>query len=46
MIIIGVDFHREFQQIVAVDTKTGELRERRLGINGDASFATMPAFAS
>jgi len=30
MIIIGVDFHPEFQQIAMVDTGTGELQERRL----------------
>src|SRR5215831_10800157 len=30
MIIIGVDFHPEFQQIAAVDRQTGELQERRL----------------
>jgi len=30
MIIIGVDFHPEFQQIALVDTDTGELQERRL----------------
>jgi len=30
MIIIGVDFHPEFQQIALVDTDTGELREQRL----------------
>ena len=30
MIIIGVDFHPEFQQIALVDTETGELRELRL----------------
>ena len=30
MIIIGVDFHPEFQQIASVDTETGELQERRL----------------
>ena len=30
MIIIGVDFHPEFQQIAFVDTETGELEERRL----------------
>ena len=30
MIIIGVDFHPEFQQIAFVDTDTGELQERRL----------------
>ena len=30
MIIIGVDFHPEFQQMAFVDTETGELQERRL----------------
>jgi transposase len=30
MIIIGVDFHPEFQQIALVDTNSGELEERRL----------------
>jgi transposase len=30
MIIIGVDFHAEFQQIAWVDTDTGELQEQRL----------------
>src|SRR5229473_8701659 len=30
MIIIGVDFHPEFQQIASVDTDTGECGERRL----------------
>ena len=30
MIIIGVDFHPEFQQIAFVDIDTGELEERRL----------------
>jgi len=30
MIIIGVDFHPEFQQIALVDTDTGEWEERRL----------------
>ncbi len=30
MIIIGVDFHPEFQQIASVDTATGEFEERRL----------------
>jgi transposase len=30
MIIIGVDFHPEFQQITWVDTDTGELQEKRL----------------
>jgi hypothetical protein len=30
MMIIGVDFHPEFQQIAAVDMQTGELQERHL----------------
>jgi hypothetical protein len=30
MIIIGVDFHPEFQQMASVDTETGEFQERRL----------------
>jgi len=30
MLIIGVDFHPEFQQIALVETDTGELREKRL----------------
>ena len=30
MIIIGADFHPEFQQMAFVDTDTGELREQRL----------------
>ena len=30
MIIIGVDFHPEFQQIASVDTDTGEFKEQRL----------------
>ena len=32
MIIIGADYHPGFQQIAFVDTDTGELQERRLGI--------------
>src|SRR5258708_1178001 len=36
MIIIGVDFHAEFQQIASVDTDTGELQEKRLGHREDA----------
>jgi transposase len=31
MIIIGADFHPEFQQIALVDTDTGEFQEKRLG---------------
>src|SRR5947208_14059722 len=30
MIIIGIDFHPEFQQIASVDTDTGEFQEKRL----------------
>src|SRR5437016_12518927 len=30
MIIIGVDFHPEFQQIASVDTDSGEFQEKRL----------------
>jgi len=30
MIIIGVDFHPEFQQIASVDSDTGEFQEKRL----------------
>ena len=30
MIIIGVDFHPEFQQTASVDTETGEFQEKRL----------------
>jgi transposase len=36
MIIIGVDFHPEFQQIVSVDTDTGEFQEKRLGHREEA----------
>ena len=36
MIIIGVDFHPEFQQIAMVDTGTGELQERRLNHPNEA----------
>jgi len=36
MIIIGVDFHPEFQQIVSVDTETGEFQERRLAHREEA----------
>ena len=30
MIIIGVDFHPEFQEIASVNTDTGEYQEKRL----------------
>src|SRR4030081_1474023 len=36
MIIIGVDFHPEFQQIASVDTDTGEFQEKRLTHREDA----------
>jgi transposase len=36
MIIIGVDFHPEFQQIASVDTETGEFQEKRLGHREEA----------
>jgi transposase len=36
MIIIGVDFHPEFQQIASVDTDTGEFQEKRLVHREDA----------
>ncbi|MGA9306936.1 MAG: IS110 family transposase [Candidatus Sulfotelmatobacter sp.] len=36
MIIIGTDFHPEFQQIACLDTDTGELREKRLAHREEA----------
>jgi len=36
MIIIGVDFHPEFQQIASVDSDTGEFQEKRLGHREEA----------
>ena len=36
MIIIGVDFHPEFQQIASVDTDSGEFQEKRLTHREDA----------
>jgi transposase len=36
MIIIGVDFHPEFQQIASVDTDTGEFQEKRLAHHEEA----------
>ena len=36
MIIIGVDFHPEFQQIALVDKDTGEFQEKRLGHRDEA----------
>jgi len=36
MIIIGVDFHPEFQQIASMDTATGEFQEKRLAHPAEA----------
>ena len=36
MIIIGVDFHPEFQQIALVDRDTGEFQEKRLAHREEA----------
>ena len=36
MIIIGVDFHPEFQQIASVDTNSGEFQEKRLAHPAEA----------
>ena len=36
MIIIGVDYHPEFQQIALLDQDTGEVQEKRLSHPGEA----------
>jgi transposase len=36
MMIIGVDFHPEFQQIAWVDTESGDFQEKRLGHREEA----------
>ena len=36
MMIIGVDFHSEFQQIAWVDTESGDFQEKRLGHREEA----------
>ena len=36
MMIIGVDFHPEFQQMASVDTDTGEFQEKRLAHREEA----------
>jgi transposase len=36
MIIIGVDFHPEYQEIASVNTDTGEYQEKRLAHPGEA----------
>jgi hypothetical protein len=38
MIIIGVDFHPEFQQIASVDTETGEIQEKRLAHREEGAY--------
>jgi hypothetical protein len=44
MIVIGVDFHPEFQQIASVDTESGEFEERRLQHRDEAErFYRKPA---
>ena len=41
MIIIGVDFHPEFQQIAWVDTDSGEFQEQRLQHREEAEGFTV-----
>ena len=41
MIIIGVDFHPEFQQIASVDTDSGEFQEKRLAHRDEAETSTV-----
>ena len=38
MIIIGVDFHPEFQQIALLNTTTGEVEEKRLAHPDEAEM--------
>jgi transposase len=38
MIIIGVDFHPEFQQMASVDSDTGEFQEKRLAHREEAEM--------
>jgi transposase len=45
MIIIGVDFHPEFQQIASVDTTTGEFQEKRL-VHPEEAEKFYPALVS
>ncbi len=45
MLIIGCDFHSRFQQIVILDSETGEFEERRLDhLNGEvrAFYSSLP----
>ena len=41
MIIIGVDYHPEFQQTASVDTDTGEFQEKRLAHPKEAVSSTV-----
>ena len=45
MIIIGVDFHSEFQQVAWVDKDTGEFQEKRLahGEEAEKFYRTLAA---
>jgi hypothetical protein len=44
MIIVGVDFHPEFQQIALLNITTGEVEEKRLAHPGEAGkFYRAPA---
>ena len=36
MMIIGVDFHPEFQQMASLDTESGEFEEKRLAHREEA----------
>jgi hypothetical protein len=46
MMIIGVDFHPEFQQIASLDTESGELEEKRLAHREEAeNFYRAPSVA-
>jgi hypothetical protein len=40
MIIIGVDFHLEFQQIAWVDTESGDFQEKPKRCMGRTEFLT------
>jgi len=46
MMMIGCDFHTRFQQIAMLDTRTGEITERRLAHEtGEAKafYAALPS---
>jgi hypothetical protein len=42
MLIIGCDYHPDFQQIAFVDTDTGELSERRLAHREQVTVRSQP----